>query len=118
MTEKATKPRAVYKDRMARYPDERWLIWSNKWQSWYAPNSRGYTKFVERAGIYSRDEATEHYAPELPRSWRDTEPFPLSAVKPQIRKRIQSLTETAMECERAAQQLSRLLQSQERIGPQ
>ena len=32
---KLGKPSADYRNRMERYPDTVWLIWSNKWNCWY-----------------------------------------------------------------------------------
>ena len=83
------KPKAVYAGRMERYPDAAWLIWSNKWGCWYRPNSAGYTNDVTKAGIYTREEAAEHYdGPDTPRKCRDTEPFPMSAVRADVRRTV------------------------------
>jgi hypothetical protein len=76
------KPSAVYRNRMQRYSDDVWLIWSNKWGCWYRDKSQGYTADVAQAGLFDRSEATSHYTdPKLPRSYRITEPFPLSSVR-------------------------------------
>ncbi len=34
-----------------------YLIWSNEHRCWWAPNQRGYTQSIDRAGRYTRDEA-------------------------------------------------------------
>ena len=36
-----------------------YLIWSNEHNAWWCPNSRGYTQFIELAGIYTIEEATK-----------------------------------------------------------
>ena len=35
------------------------LIWSNEHQSWWAPNSRGYTCDPRKAGRYTKSEARD-----------------------------------------------------------
>lgn len=78
------KPQMKYKGRMD-HPDEAWLIWSNKNGCWYRANSAGYTNFISAAGIYTKAEAMEHYdGPQVARKYRDTEPFPVSAVRKHI----------------------------------
>lgn len=37
--------------------DTKWLIWSNEHESWWAPESRGYTTSFEKAGRYNFDQA-------------------------------------------------------------
>lgn len=37
--------------------ENKFLIWSNEHNSWWCPNSLGYTDFVDLAGRYSFDEA-------------------------------------------------------------
>ena len=34
-----------------------YVVWSNEHRAWWRPNSSGYTRHVERAGRYTRDEA-------------------------------------------------------------
>lgn len=83
----SSKPKAVYAGRLERYPDAVWLIWSNKWNCWYRANSCGYTADVTQAGLYTREEAAKHYdGPATPRRNRDTEPFPMSAVRAEVRR--------------------------------
>lgn len=36
---------------------EKWLIWSNEHNAWWAPNHRGYTQAYEEAGVYNYKEA-------------------------------------------------------------
>jgi len=38
---------------------EKYLIWSNERNCWWAPHSRGYTEKIEEAGRYSLSEALE-----------------------------------------------------------
>jgi hypothetical protein len=87
----SAKPSAVYRNRMQRYQDSVWLIWSNKWGCWYGPNCQGYTSDIAQAGIYGRDVAAKHYLPDAPRKHRDVEPFPLSSVQALVRRRIDQL---------------------------
>ena len=76
------KPQLTYKHRMERHADTAWLIWSNKRGCWYRPESCGYTINIADAGIFSKDEARRHYdGPDVPKKFRDTEPFPISAVR-------------------------------------
>jgi hypothetical protein len=37
--------------------EKRYVIWSNEHQAWWRPNSHGYTRWIEDAGRYARDEA-------------------------------------------------------------
>lgn len=37
--------------------EERYLVWSNEHRAWWAPEERGYTRSVDRAGRYSRERA-------------------------------------------------------------
>lgn len=91
---KATKPQLAYKNRMVRHFDAVWLIWSNKWGCWYRPNSRGYTHNIAEAGLFSKEEALMHYTPpKYPRSYRETEPFPLSAARRHVRRERQLMDE-------------------------
>lgn len=85
-----TKPSAVYRNRMQRYPDEVWLIWSNKRGCWYAPDCCGYTTDIARAGLYDRAKAAEHYCGPVAKKYRDVEPFPLSSVKAMMQRRIEA----------------------------
>ncbi|WP_343546747.1 hypothetical protein [Sphingobium yanoikuyae] len=79
------KPQLTYKGRMERHSDTAWLIWSNKWGCWYRANSAGYTSDIAQAGIYTKEEAATHYdGPDVPRRFRDTEPFPISAARRHI----------------------------------
>ena len=79
------KPQLTYKGRMERHSDTAWLIWSNKRGCWYRPESRGYTLDIAQAGIFDKAEAAKHYdGPEVPRRFRDTEPFPISAARRHI----------------------------------
>lgn len=85
---KCAKPSAVYRNRLLRYPDEVWLIWSNKWGLWYRDNCQGYTDDIARAGLYDRAKAADHYVdPKYPKSYRDIEPFPLSTVRAMLTRR-------------------------------
>lgn len=82
MARVTAKPKLAYKDRMDRHDDAHWLIWSNKWGCWYRAKSQGYTHDISRAGIFTKDEAQQHYdGSGVPRSHRDTEPFPISSVR-------------------------------------
>jgi hypothetical protein len=36
-----------------------YLIWSNEHNSWWAPNRRGYTRVLAKAGRYSQAEAVK-----------------------------------------------------------
>lgn len=95
---KCEKPGAVYRNRMQRYPDAVWLIWSNKWGCWYRDNRQGYTKDIMQAGLYDRETAAEHYVPEsAPRSYRDVEPFPLSVVRAMLLRRREQIAREASE---------------------
>lgn len=38
---------------------DQYLIWSNEHRCWWAPEERGYTQCVERAGRYSRTQAID-----------------------------------------------------------
>lgn len=80
------KPSAVYANRLQRYPDEVWLIWSNKWSCWYRDNCQGYTNDVAMAGLYDRAAAARHYV-DGPKHMRDVEPFPLSSVRAMLELR-------------------------------
>lgn len=86
---RCTKPSAVYANRMERYPDEVWLIWSNKRGCWYAPKCSGYTNDIARAGLYDRAKAAEHYCGPVAKKYRDVEPFPLSSVRAMLLHRIE-----------------------------
>lgn len=86
------KPSAVYRNRMERYADTVWLIWSNKRGCWYRAESSGYTSDVAQAGTYTRAEAARHMSIG-PKKYRDTEPFPLSCVKAYMRRRVAALVE-------------------------
>ena len=39
--------------------DPLYLVWSNEHRAWWAPDQRGYTRIIERAGRYQRDVAFE-----------------------------------------------------------
>ncbi|MCW2763406.1 MAG: hypothetical protein JWR85_3607 [Marmoricola sp.] len=78
------KPRMSYKRRMEA-PDALWVIWSNKWCRWYRADSCGYTADIIQAGLYTREQALEHYEPHAPRRHRDTEPFPISVLATEAR---------------------------------
>jgi hypothetical protein len=75
------KPSAVYRNRMQRYQDDIWFIWSNKWGCWYRPDCSGYTNDISLAGRYDRQVAALHFAGAVPNRYRVTEPFPLSSVR-------------------------------------
>ena len=79
------KPSAVYANRLQRYRDDIWLIWSNKWACWYRSDCSGYTTDITQAGLYDRETAAKHYPGDVPRRYRDVEPFPLSSVQHQLR---------------------------------
>lgn len=106
------KPSAVYRNRMQRYADERWLIWSNKWGCWYRPNCAGYTRDLEHAGIYDRETAARHYLGNVPRKHRDVEPFPVSAAAHMLRRRAEELREQAAAAEQSAKRLAALVGGQ------
>lgn len=90
------KPSAVYRNRLQRYPDDVWLIWSNKWSCWYRDNEVGYTDDVALAGLYDRQTAAGHYTdPKLPKAYRDTEPFPLSSVRKMLERRRVQVAQSA-----------------------
>jgi hypothetical protein len=36
-----------------------WLIWSNEHSSWWAPDSKGYTRLVRNAGRYTFGQALQ-----------------------------------------------------------
>lgn len=38
---------------------EPYLVWSNEHHAWWRPNSQGYAKSIEDAGVYSREEAMD-----------------------------------------------------------
>lgn len=84
------KPSAVYANRMQRYPDTVWLIWSNKRSAWYRPESAGYTGDITKAGLFDRDEAAQHMRTG-PRKYRDTEPFPMAAVRQKVRRAVEAM---------------------------
>lgn len=42
---------------VADHLDQKWVIWSNEHDAWWAPNNRGYTTLFERAGLYTYDQA-------------------------------------------------------------
>lgn len=77
---KAIKPSAIYANRMQRYTDTVWLIWSNKWSCWYRDGCSGYTDDIAQAGLYSKAQAAQHYV-SGPKRFRDVEPFPLCSVR-------------------------------------
>lgn len=90
------KPSAVYRNRLLRYPDAVWLIWSNKWGCWYRDNCQGYTKDIAQAGLYDRDAARKHYIDhKYPKSYRDVEPFPLSSVRAALVRRREQIARDA-----------------------
>lgn len=86
MGEAMSKPSAVYRNRLQRYPDAVWLIWSNKWNCWYRDKCAGYTNDIAQAGLYDRETAAQHYVDGPPR-YRDVEPFPLSVVRAMLTRR-------------------------------
>lgn len=51
-----------------------YVIWSNEHRSWWAPHSRGYTKNITQAGLYSQDEATKIVAEATMGQWLDKVP--------------------------------------------
>jgi hypothetical protein len=93
---KCDKPSAVYRNRLLRYSDEVWLIWSNKWGCWYRDNCQGYTDDIAKAGLYDRATAAAHYIdPKYPKSYRDIEPFPLSTVRAMLLLRREQIAREA-----------------------
>lgn len=42
--------------------NEKYLIWSNEHRAWWRPNNAGYTKQLEAAGRYSREDAIRQSA--------------------------------------------------------
>lgn len=90
----AIKPSAVYANRLARYPDTVWLIWSNKWGCWYRDDCCGYTSDVAQAGLYDRQTAARHYVAG-PKRCRDVEPFPLSSVRQMLHRRREQIKREA-----------------------
>lgn len=94
MSEKPEKPSAVYANRMQRYADTVWLIWSNKWGCWYRDNCTGYTNDIAQAGLYDRTTAAQHYV-DGPKACRDVEPFPLSTVRAMLMRRRDQITRDA-----------------------
>ena len=88
------KPSAVYRNRMQRYPDTVWLIWSNKWGCWYRDNCHGYTDDIAQAGLYDRETAAKHYI-DGPKRYRNVEPFPLSVVRSMLLRRKHQITREA-----------------------
>lgn len=95
------KPSAVYANRLARYRDAVWLIWSNKWGCWYRDNHQGYTSDIAQAGLYNRDEAALHYV-DGPKRLRHVEPFPISSVRAMLHRRRGDIEREA------AQQIARI----------
>ncbi len=56
------KPVGYYSEEITQEVEtsgETYLIWSNEKNSWWKPNSRGYTEKIEEAGRYSLTEALE-----------------------------------------------------------
>ena len=90
------KPSAVYANRMHRYTDRVWLIWSNKWGCWYRDNCQGYTSDIAQAGLYDRETAAQHYV-DGPKRYRDVEPFPLSSVRQMLFRRRDEIDQQAAE---------------------
>lgn len=39
--------------------EEMYLVWSNEHRAWWRPNSQGYAKSIEDAGVYTREEAMD-----------------------------------------------------------
>lgn len=99
------KPSAVYANRMERYPDAVWLIWSNKWGCWYRDKCSGYTDDIAHAGLYDREVARRHYPGNVARRYRDVEPFPLSTVRAMIDRR---KAELRAEVDRIDEAISRI----------
>lgn len=91
---KCAKPSAVYKNRMQRYSDTVWLIWSNKNGCWYRANSQGYTTDIAQAGHFTRGEAARHMS-DGPRKYRVTEPFPLFSVRAMLFRRRDEIEQEA-----------------------
>ena len=94
MTAQTGKPSAVYRNRLERYPDEVWLIWSNKWGCWYRDKCAGYTSDIAQAGTYDRATAAGHYI-NGPKRHRDVEPFPLSCVIGYLKHRRETIEQEA-----------------------
>jgi len=40
-----------------RSEGEEYLVWSNEHRAWWAPNRCGYTRLIDRAGRYAREDA-------------------------------------------------------------
>lgn len=52
-------------------PPVPWLVWSHEHNGFWAPGRWGYTRFIEQAGRFSRDEAEAICRDAQPSSWRD-----------------------------------------------
>lgn len=50
-----------------------YLIWSNEHRAWWRPRAQGYTKRIDHAGRYSREEAIKH---SRSRDQHSDEPLP------------------------------------------
>lgn len=44
---------------MHKTQEKEWLIWSVEHTSWWSPDRLGYTSDLEKAGLYSYDEAID-----------------------------------------------------------
>lgn len=60
--------------------DEQYLVWSNENCAWWRPSGQGYTRYVEAAGRYSREEAIS-IARGAHDGWGKGEPPPEIAVR-------------------------------------
>jgi hypothetical protein len=47
--------------------ERNWLIWSGKHQKWWAPDERGYTTELSKAGWYTKPEAMRIQEASRPR---------------------------------------------------
>jgi|HubBroStandDraft_6_1064221.scaffolds.fasta_scaffold00529_3 hypothetical protein len=45
-----------------------YLIWSNEHDGWWGPGERGYTRTLDKAGLYSREDAIRICKHALPTS--------------------------------------------------
>ncbi len=56
-----------------------WLVWSNEHRLWWCADRRGYTRFIENAGRYTLEEATQICATR-PETFTDDQPNPIPCM--------------------------------------